>query len=222
MKVEPSCGIGTPMQCGAKTRASGLCKAKPMTNGRCRMHGGATPTGIALPHFKHGKYSKYMPEKINERFQELLADPVLTQLRPEIALVTQQLEEKLARLHAGESAGLWERSCKLLEGYCGAIQGASPDAHKGKHPNEILDALKNLLAHGERTYNIFTQIQPLLEQHRKLVDTENRRQQQLNQTFTAEQAIAFVRQLGDSIKRNVPEAKQRNAIFQDFGRALNR
>jgi hypothetical protein len=46
-----------PMQpdrpaCRARTRAGGLCRAYPMPNGRCRMHGGAstgprTPEGLA-------------------------------------------------------------------------------------------------------------------------------------------------------------------------------
>jgi hypothetical protein len=46
-----------PMQperssCRARTRAGGLCRASPMPNGRCRMHGGTstgprTPDGLA-------------------------------------------------------------------------------------------------------------------------------------------------------------------------------
>jgi hypothetical protein len=30
--------------------------------GRCHLHGGKTPAGIGSPHFKHGFYSKYVPE----------------------------------------------------------------------------------------------------------------------------------------------------------------
>ena len=42
----------TRMPCGARTRAGQQCKAPAMTNGRCRMHGGAstgprTPEGLA-------------------------------------------------------------------------------------------------------------------------------------------------------------------------------
>jgi len=47
--------------CGAKTRSGKPC-AKPPCAGRtrCRLHGGATPVGMASPHYKHGRKSKYM------------------------------------------------------------------------------------------------------------------------------------------------------------------
>jgi len=47
--------------CGAKTRAGGRCKSRPMKNGRCRMHGGASP-GAPKGNknaWKHGKYSAW-------------------------------------------------------------------------------------------------------------------------------------------------------------------
>jgi hypothetical protein len=46
-------------QCGAKTRQGGRCRNRPMINRqRCRMHGGASPRGLASPHFKHGRYTR--------------------------------------------------------------------------------------------------------------------------------------------------------------------
>jgi hypothetical protein len=48
--------IGT---CCATTRSGERCQNYPMVNGRCRMHGGASPRGAAHPRWKHGKYSKY-------------------------------------------------------------------------------------------------------------------------------------------------------------------
>lgn len=38
-----------------------------MRNGRCRMHGGASPCGIGHPRYKHGLYSKYCPAGIIRR-----------------------------------------------------------------------------------------------------------------------------------------------------------
>lgn len=47
--------------CGAKTRAGGKCRSRPMANGKCRMHGGKS-TGPKEPNVannavKHGFYS---------------------------------------------------------------------------------------------------------------------------------------------------------------------
>ena len=46
-------------QCGAKTKRTGEpCPQPAMANGRCRMHGGKTPSGKASVHYKHGYYTK--------------------------------------------------------------------------------------------------------------------------------------------------------------------
>nr|WP_084112971.1 HGGxSTG domain-containing protein [Belnapia moabensis] len=55
---------GSP-RCGAKTRSGQPCRAPAMSNGRCRMHGGAstgprTPEGLARlaqARMTHGRYS---------------------------------------------------------------------------------------------------------------------------------------------------------------------
>jgi len=52
-------------RCGAKTRKQAKCNAFPMTNGRCRMHGGAStgaPRGNSNA-LKHGYYTKVEKEK---------------------------------------------------------------------------------------------------------------------------------------------------------------
>lgn len=56
----------TPNRCNAKTRSGSKCKAYPMANGRCRMHGGPskgpkTEEGLRrsqMANYKHGRYSK--------------------------------------------------------------------------------------------------------------------------------------------------------------------
>ena len=46
--------------CGAKTRAGGRCRNRPVsTRTRCRMHGGLTLRWFAHPNYKHGRFSKY-------------------------------------------------------------------------------------------------------------------------------------------------------------------
>jgi hypothetical protein len=45
-------------RCGAKTRSGGTCKQRPMRNGRCRMHGGASLAGRWHPNFRTGEFTK--------------------------------------------------------------------------------------------------------------------------------------------------------------------
>ncbi len=41
-------------ECGARTRSGAPCRAQAMTNGRCRLHGGASPGAPCGP--RHGMY----------------------------------------------------------------------------------------------------------------------------------------------------------------------
>ncbi|WP_366938599.1 HGGxSTG domain-containing protein [Bradyrhizobium sp.] len=47
-------------RCGAKTRSGKPCQSPGMANGRCRMHGGASPGAPKGNRnaFKHGRYTK--------------------------------------------------------------------------------------------------------------------------------------------------------------------
>ncbi len=44
--------------CGAKTRRGSRCLCPAMPNGRCKLHGGRTPSGPHSVHFIHGHRSK--------------------------------------------------------------------------------------------------------------------------------------------------------------------
>jgi hypothetical protein len=48
-------------RCGAKTRGGSPCRSPAMSNGRCRMHGGASPgapTGKANGNYRHGDFTR--------------------------------------------------------------------------------------------------------------------------------------------------------------------
>jgi hypothetical protein len=70
-----------------------------MPNGRCRMHGGTAPAGIASPHFKHGKRSKYLahlPAAFAPHFDPNESNVVA--LTEELALIEAGVVEVLERV----------------------------------------------------------------------------------------------------------------------------
>ena len=73
-------------KCGAKTRAGGKCQRAPMENGRCRLHGGATPSGPASPNYKHGRYASVFRGHLAEKFSHAMADDKPLDLLPELAV----------------------------------------------------------------------------------------------------------------------------------------
>lgn len=61
--------------CGAKLRGKGAhCRKSPMANGRCRLHGGATPSGPDSANFKHGRYAEAFKGKLSEKFERARQD----------------------------------------------------------------------------------------------------------------------------------------------------
>jgi hypothetical protein len=89
------------MQCGAKTRSGGACKARPMPSGRCRMHGGKD-SGRPVT---HGRYSLAHRAKLAEKAQEFIDDPEPGNLASELALMRALLQEYLERWVTGTNPG---------------------------------------------------------------------------------------------------------------------
>jgi hypothetical protein len=52
--------VGWKSRCGAKTRKGTPCQRPPLAGRtRCRLHGGASPVGMAHYRYKHGRRSKF-------------------------------------------------------------------------------------------------------------------------------------------------------------------
>ena len=108
-------GTGIMNRCKAKTKQTGKrCKRSP-TPGRevCRLHGGATPRGIDSPHFKHGRYSKAMPDRLIEKYETARNDPDLITMRDDIALIDTRIMDQLELAEADPV--IWDVITDLIE-----------------------------------------------------------------------------------------------------------
>jgi hypothetical protein len=101
-----------------------------MKNGKCRLHGGATPGGVASPHFRHGRRSRYLKllsGDLRAGFRAALSDKQLLSLREEVALLTARTMQLLDRLRTQEGAeyeATWAelRTCILDKGKVAAAE----------------------------------------------------------------------------------------------------
>lgn len=108
--------------CGAKTRTCKACskhrnehgpgkiqhefEPKPCAQtrglgagGKCKLHGGATPQGLASANLKTGRWSAHLPATVlGKQFQEAYGDRTLMQLRQDAALVDAMLTTYTAGL----------------------------------------------------------------------------------------------------------------------------
>ncbi|MBI5942884.1 MAG: hypothetical protein HY864_00830 [Chloroflexi bacterium] len=84
--------------CGAKTRGGGTCKRAPMKGKtRCKLHGGASPSGPASASFKHGRYADVFRGELAGKFVRASEEPAPLDLLPELAvqraLLAQHIEK---------------------------------------------------------------------------------------------------------------------------------
>lgn len=201
------------MRCTAKSKQSGeQCKRNASIGStKCKMHGGATPKGIASTHFKTGRYSKHLPEGLIQTYQDIQNDPELLSVRGDVELLDVLIRSKLVNLDTGESAAHWDQLLKLIgtarKGYKNSDLGLFEGA---------LDEMEALVDKRRLHYATEQEISAQLEQRRKLVDTENKIILSKENAVTTEQAMLLVSALLSSVKANVTDATALNRIQADF------
>ena len=178
MQLKPA-----PERCGAKTRnGGGSCMNWGMSNGRCRMHGGKTPKGIASANWKHGRFSKYLPTGLRNRYEEELADPELLALNDEIALLRSRLSTLLEGLDfAPDSGSTWVILRKDLELFESAQRLASslPEGderiEKMREVSLLFEQIKSTIKRGAAEWAVWREIITLTDQVKKLTESEQKR-----------------------------------------------
>ena len=188
-----------------------------MTNGRCRLHGGKTPRGLASPHFKHGRYSTALPDRLLARYAAAAADPDLIVLRHDIALVDALIADVLLRLDSGESGALW-RALREATDQFEARRRARDTAGAGESLEEILA----LVRRGDADGAVRREVLEHLDQRRKLAAEERKRLAELQASITAERAMALVAAIVGVVRSHVHDQALLAAIAADVGGLVGR
>lgn len=200
-------------QCTAKSKRSGeRCKNLAVT-GRsvCRMHGGKTPRGAALPQTKHGRYSRDLPERLSARYAESENDAELLSLRQDIRLIDVLLQDDLTRLESGESAATWELMRKAVDKLeTGIASEQYTKIHEGLR--EMRDVIDKRVLH----YATAGEIREKLEQRRKLVETEQKINLAGEQAISVEKAMLFVGAIGGILKTRIHDPATLAVIQSDI------
>jgi len=167
---------------------------------RCKLHGGASPRGVASPHFKHGRRCKYLPTRLMDRYQEALADPDLIALRDDIALLETHLGDLIAQLETGESSTRWDQlgatyeELKIAQS-TGNVVGTIA----------TLDEIGRIIKRGGEDRVVWSEIYHLLDRKRLLAEAERKRLVEMRQMVTAEQMANLMAAVIDVIYTNVTD-----------------
>ena len=197
------------MKCKAKAKRTGKRCNRWAMKGKevCYVHGGPTPGGIASPHFKHGKYSKELPDRLIADYQKSINDPEILALTSEISLTDTRIMDLLTRVDTGESGSLWKHARSVFMDFRSANASADQDKM-----TIALTELNRVLNLGVEDYHSWDEVGKLLEQRRKLVESERKRRTDMDAMITAERQMLLVAGILGVIKENVTNRKILSAL----------
>jgi hypothetical protein len=200
-------------RCGAKNKQNGGRCANWVVRGRtrCRMHGGQSLTGTACPHYRSGRYSAYVPERLRTRYEQAETDQELLSLRSDVALVDARLSDLLSRVDTGESGAMWAELRRAYRAFTKARQA-------GDNKTTALATVETVIERAVQDHQAWAEIGALIEQRRKLAESEHRRLVTLQQMSTAEQALSMMRTIVDILTRHVSDKQALSAIIVELQR----
>jgi hypothetical protein len=205
---------GPTMQCKAKAKSTGVqCTRRAVTGYEvCVVHGGKTPRGIASANTKHGRYSRDLPTRLLDRYEAAQKDPRLLELRDDISLLQARLSEVLSRVDDGESGQLWANLITAKAEYLAASGDDQP--HKLWQLLAAIDA-------GANDYAAWSDVRSLLDQRRRLVESERKRIVELQQTISVERAMLLIGAISGILKARITDRHLLAQISQDIQALLN-
>jgi hypothetical protein len=171
------------------------------------MHGGKTPSGLASPNFKHGRYSKALPVRLLAAYDDARRDPELLSLGDEAALLQARIGELLGRVDTGDSQALWSRANDALHAMDNARRARDAFAHAA-----ALADLRETIAGARRDWLAWNELQRTIEALRRVSESERKRLIDMRAMVTADEAMAFAAALVAVVQANVADPQQLQAI----------
>ena len=207
---------GTPCKRWAIS-GSEYCKAHALNKGELTRF----KEGPANPSYKHGRYSKALPERMRQAAEAAEADPVLLNQRSEIALLTARLSEQLQQVDSRTSGKLWAE-----------LQGAAADFRQANAMNDrekasfAMSEMLRLINAGGADHAAWEDIRSTVLDKNKLIASERKRLVEMKAFVTAEQGMVMIGRLAyaarDALDKFVPDAKQRGKVMNAIALEMQR
>lgn len=202
--------IAPRAKCGAKTRAGTPCRS-PVVAGRsrCRMHGGASRRGIESGTFKHGKYSKYLPDRLLETYQIAGQDSELLGMREEITVLDSRLVDLLKRVDSGEAGAAWRDAKEIYADIVDALRNQDAAGLRA-----AVQRLGTTLNRGDRDYLAWQEVRQVMQERKALVESERRRMIEDRQMITVESALVAIQAITHAAREILADQPERLGRLQ--------
>jgi len=204
--------------CGAKKKNGQLCQS-PFTleNGRCKVHGGMSLRGEAHPNYKHGRTSRYAPrDELGRLYERAKQDTDLRNLSDDLALVTAFINERLETLDTMGGIDFFKDIA------------TTADKMRKAHANQDMDELYLLIAvldgmanKGKDHLTQLDAIVKLIEQRRKLSDSQSKRENEERLYITTNQMMFILNSFIAVVFDHIHSARVKNEIYKAYEKLLS-
>jgi len=199
------------------SRKGQQCMALAMDGStKCYVHGGKQAHGLAHHATKHGRYSKYLPQDLLAKYQEIKDDPELLSLRNEIDLVSVRVAQLLQSLDGYPTSQAWFSD--LQSAMLNFRQGVA--TQNQQRTDQAYEKMKDLIEQGADHQQVWGEITSLLEARKRLANSERERIADANAMWTAEQAMLFVTTLSagfkDVLNTHIDNKELKKEILSDL------
>ncbi len=203
---DEKCNARVKHRAGYCLRPAGWGTDRPA--GRCKYHGGKTLRGADHPNATHLRYSKYAPDKIVERYEEMASDPKLLTLREEIGLIRARVSELLENVRDRESGKLWQRLMSAV-GDMRMARGRGDDAGLTAAVRKV----EMLVETGFSTKEAWEELGSEIDRLGRMITLERRHIVAMRYLMTAEElGILFTQIIQVLNIRITDEATRRNVV----------
>lgn len=181
--------------CGAKTRdwdpPSNWTRCRQTRidpdNHRCRNHGGQSLRGVASPSWEGKGRSQYLPDALGDRMDDFMKDPNIASVREDLALADVRLSMKLEQMETAETGERWEKLEEKVDVLSDALTEGDTDT-----ASAALSEIQEIVKEGAEAEESWDEVFDIMEQKRKLAETENKRIKASSNTLTVEEASMLV------------------------------
>ncbi len=198
-------------QCTARSRRTGKrCEAwRVKGSAVCYHHGGATPRGVEAAAFRHGRYSKSLPDRLTSAYQEVLADEQRHDLRDELAVSRAKVDDILRMMKHDESDSLW----LLLRDKVREMRRASACGEEGR-ATRLQEEILSLIESGDEAL-AWADLDQWLGRIQRLSEADMRIAVAKQQWVSVEEVMALMAVILDAIMRHVPDKEVRQALARE-------
>lgn len=184
----------------------------------CKVHGGMSHKvrGAASQNWKGGKYSKHLPARLLEAYDNSREDSDILSLNDDIALTEARVTDVLERVDSNESGALWDDLSKAAKEFKLAQRQNDSELCQS-----LMEEILRLIQKGKGDRENWREIGDLLERKRKLSESQLKLLTTKQEFISRQQAVMFVSQLTDVIKSTVNDPSTKRQILAGIQQLMN-